>query len=60
VGKIDTSIPVANTVADPVVSVSHQTSANWARLLPMIDSCSPVQIEKNVACHLYGGVDLLT
>ena len=56
VGSSETSIPDASTVADPVVSVSHQTSANWARLLPMSDSCCPVQIEKNEVCHLdWGG-----
>jgi hypothetical protein len=52
VGSSEISIPAASTVADPVVSVNHQTSANWATLLPMSDSCCPIQIQENEVRHL--------
>jgi hypothetical protein len=37
----------ASTVAEPVVLVSHQTSANWTSWLPTKEKACPVQITKN-------------
>ena len=39
---------VASTVAEPVVSVSHQTSANCTSWVPNSDSAWPVQNVKKV------------
>ncbi len=47
-----TVVAVARTVADPVVLVSHQTSANCAARLPTSDSCCPVQMVKKGAFQL--------
>jgi len=46
-GRIATIVAVARTVADPVVLVSHQTSANWTSRLPISENCWRVQIVKN-------------
>ena len=45
------SVAVANTVADPVVSVTHHTKANWATALPIQESCWPLQTVKNGMRH---------
>jgi hypothetical protein len=37
----------ANTIADPVVVVSHQTRANWTSSLPRSEKTCPVQMAKN-------------
>ena len=47
-GRTPTSVAVASTVAEPVVSVSHQTSANCTSWVPNSDSAWPVQNVKKV------------
>lgn len=42
-----TSDAVANTVAEPVNWVSHQTRANWTTLLPVSEKIWPTQMVKN-------------
>ncbi len=37
----------ASTVAEPVVLVSHQTSANWTSPLPNSETTWPPKIAKN-------------
>ena len=42
-GSRPSSVAVARMVADPLVSVSHQISANWTAWLPTRESDWPVQ-----------------
>jgi hypothetical protein len=45
-------VAMASTVAEPVVWVSHQTSANCTSWLPSNENACPVQMVKKGACHL--------
>jgi hypothetical protein len=45
---------VANTVAEPVVLVIHQTSANWTSAEPINEKACPVHMVKNLAAQRSG------
>jgi hypothetical protein len=47
-GSREIKVAVAKIVAEPVVSVSHHTSANWTTPLPNREKACPVQMVKNL------------
>ena len=53
-GRMATNVAVARIVAEPVDSVNHQTSANWASRLPIREKACPDHTVKNGSFQLAG------